>query len=436
MSAGRATIPRARTAPGGSDEETMSLINQVLRDLDARRAAHGVGTRLPNDVRPLPKAPSSNWPLGIALGVALLVILGTGFVMRDDVVDYFIRKTAVDAAAPPSVVEPPVVASPVPESVEPKPATAGVGADAPESSAPPADVDSSSLVAGMDVSLRMADFMDVPAEPAMSPNARPVPAEAPASTGSATRDKKAVGPHVAVPASQQTPNMPALRPAEAPVATVENRPEDKRSAPRGKGAESAPVIERSPASGSPHEQAEGEYRKAVLALNQGRVTEAADNLRAALRRDEFHAAARQLLVKLLLEAKYPDEAIQVLQQGIASQPAQVGWAMSLARLQVDRGEVDAAWRTLEHSLPAAGNSPDYLGFAANVLQRLGRHDEATGQYRKAAQLAPADGRWWLGLGWSLDAQGNAAEARDAFLRARQAGNLSPELLTLIDQKLR
>ena len=193
----------------------MSLINQVLRDLDARRAAHGVGTRLPNDVRPLPKAPSSNWPLGIALGVALLVILGTGFVMRDDVVDYFIRKTAVDAAAPPSVVEPPVVASPVPESVEPKPATAGVGADAPESSAPPADVDSSSLVADLDVSLRMADFMDVPAEPAMSPNARPVPAEAPASTGSATRDKKAVGPHVAVPASQQTPNMPALRPAEA-----------------------------------------------------------------------------------------------------------------------------------------------------------------------------------------------------------------------------
>jgi Flp pilus assembly protein TadD len=43
-------------------------------------------------------------------------------------------------------------------------------------------------------------------------------------------------------------------------------------------------------------------------------------------------------------------------------------------------------------------------------------------------LAPADGRWWLGLGWCLDAQGNAAEARDAFLRARQSGNLSPELL--------
>ena len=76
----------------------MSLINQMLQDLDARRAAHGVGTRLPNDVRPLPKAPSSNLPLGFALAVALLLVLGVGFVMRDDVAD-FTRKTEVETAA-------------------------------------------------------------------------------------------------------------------------------------------------------------------------------------------------------------------------------------------------------------------------------------------------------------------------------------------------
>ncbi len=415
----------------------MSLINQMLQDLDARRAAHGVGTRLPNDVRPLPKAPSSSRPFGIAVGVALLVVLGAGFVMRDEVADYFTRKTAVDTAASPPEVEPVVVTSPVPESVEPKQAAAGIGTDTPESTAPPADVDSSNPVADLDVSLRMADFMDVSAE---APSALPASAEAPVSPvpteNPATRDKKAAGPDADASGLQQTPDASTARPVQMPVATVEDRSDNKRSPPHGKGVESAPVIERTPASGSPHEQAENEYRKAITAVNQGRVPEAMESLRAALRLDAFQSASRQLLVKLLLEAKNQNEAIQVLQEGLGSQPAQIGWAMSLARLQVDRGEVDGAWRTLELSLPAAGNSPDYLGFSANVLQRLGRHDEAAGQYRKAAQLAPADGRWWLGLGWSLDAQGDAAEARDAFLRARQAGNLSPELLTLVEQKLR
>ena len=414
----------------------MSLINQMLQDLDARRAAHGVGTRLPNDVRPLPKAPSSSWPLGIALGVALLLVLGVGFVMRDDVADYFTRKTAVDTAAPPVVV-PPVVASPVPESVEPKPATAGVGTDTPESPEPPADVDSSKLVAGLDVSLRMADFMDVPAEAPSAPPAAAEPSTSPAPTEKpARRDKTAAVPTAVAPGLRQAPDASTARPVQVPVAAVEDRSDAKRSPLHGKGGESAPVIERTPASGSPREQAESEYRKAIAAVNQGRVSEATESLRAALRLDAFQVAARQLLVTLLQEAKNQDEAIQVLREGLGGQPAQIGWAMSLARLQVDRGELDGAWHTLEHSLPAAGNSPDYLGFSANVLQRLGRHDDAAGQYRKAAQLAPADGRWWLGLGWCLDAQGNAAESREAFQRARQAGNLSPELLALIDQKLR
>jgi hypothetical protein len=42
----------------------------------------------------------------------------------------------------------------------------------------------------------------------------------------------------------------------------------------------------------------------------------------------------------------------------------------------------------------------------------------------------------LGLGLALDAEGRSAEAKEAFVRARQCGNLSAELNTLLDQKLR
>jgi tetratricopeptide (TPR) repeat protein len=197
-----------------------------------------------------------------------------------------------------------------------------------------------------------------------------------------------------------------------------------------------PTIERTDASGSPRERAETEYRKAIAAVNQGRIAEAVDGLRNALRQDPLHIASRQLLVRLLLEAKRLDEAAQVLQDGLQGQPAQIGWAMSLARLQVDRKDLTGAWQTLNYSLPAAGSNADYQGFTAHVLQRLGRHKEAAEHYQAATRLSPGDGRWWLGLGLALEEEGRVSEAREAFLRARQSGNLGAELSALIEQKLR
>ncbi|MBV5323421.1 tetratricopeptide repeat protein, partial [bacterium] len=158
--------------------------------------------------------------------------------------------------------------------------------------------------------------------------------------------------------------------------------------------------------------------------NQGRIEEALESLRNALRQDGLHSASRQLLVKLLLEAKRPDEAIQTLHDGLQGQPAQTAWAMSLARLQVDRGDLAGAWQTLDYSLPAAAGNADYQGFAAHVLQRLGRNKEAAERYQAASRLSPAD------------AEGRSAEAREAFIRARQSGNLSAELMVMIEQKLR
>jgi len=216
----------------------------------------------------------------------------------------------------------------------------------------------------------------------------------------------------------------------SPPAAVEHAP------PAAGKAAKATTIERTEVAGSPRERAESSYRKAIGAVNQGRVGDAVDGLRSALREDGLHSASRQLLVKLLLEAKRTDEALAVLQDGLQSQPAQIGWAMALARLQLERGDLAAAWQTLDFSLPAAGQSADYQGFAAHLLQRQGRAREAAEHYLAAARLAPGDGRWWLGLGLALENDGRSAEAREAFLRARQSGTLSGDLTALVEQKLR
>ena len=400
----------------------MSLINQMLRDLDERRAAHGNGANLPSDVRPLPKARKSYWPVSLAVGAGVVIVLGiAGVFLRDDVSRHLapVVATVTQANAPAAPVA--VAAVPATVVIEPQPE-------------PVAEIDMSKRVDGVDVSLRMADFIEASEEADGVDKAE---------TESET-DKRESS---AAPVEAKSTVVQPAKPPVAPVMTATPLPDkpvakvaDKTDLDEGEKSSgrigSTPVIERTPAGGSPHDRAESEYRKAIAAVNQGRVSEAVDSLRNALHQDSLHVASRQLLVRLLLEAGNKDEAIRMLRDGIAGQPAQLGWAMSLARLQVDRGELDSAWQTLDHTLPAAGNNPDYLGFAANVLQRLGRHGEAADQYRKATRIAPADGRWWLGLGWCLDAQGQAAEAREAFLHARQSGNLSPELLALIDQKLR
>jgi len=57
-------------------------------------------------------------------------------------------------------------------------------------------------------------------------------------------------------------------------------------------------------------------------------------------------------------------------------------------------------------------------------------------WRSALRIAPSAGVWWLGLGISLQAAEQPKEALDAYTRAKSAGNLAPELLAFLDQRLK
>jgi MSHA biogenesis protein MshN len=181
------------------------------------------------------------------------------------------------------------------------------------------------------------------------------------------------------------------------------------------------------------QRAEGEYRHALSALQDGRMTEALAALEQALKLDPAHDAARQTLVGLLIEAKRTDDAIRHLQTGLALDPRQPSLAMLLARLQIERG--GSGIDTLTRTLPYAGNNADYHAFLAGALQREQRHREAAEQYQAALRGAPANGVWWMGLGMSLQAEKRNAEALEAFQRARASGTLSADLQAFVERRL-
>ena len=114
-------------------------------------------------------------------------------------------------------------------------------------------------------------------------------------------------------------------------------------------------------------------------------------------------------------------------------PRQANMAMLLARLQLEHG--GNALETLQRSLPYAESNADFRALMAGVLQRANRHQDAAEHYQAALRLQPANGVWWMGMGISLQADKRNAEAKAAFQRARDSGNLSAELQGFVERRL-
>jgi MSHA biogenesis protein MshN len=356
----------------------MSVINQMLRDLDARDASDNERAGLPRRLRTLPPAAKSDadkWrtlALGMAMGAAITAI--AAFALRDDGND-----------TPPPL--PPVQAG---------------------SAVAPAEAGE------MKLSTLMAASAPAPAQPATAAPAPPARRPAPAATAPESPKPAA--------ASRETP--PAARAAAQPApAPAEPAPE-------------AQIDKRAKGAGTAHDMAEAEYRKGMQAVKRGDAVAAQPHFLKALEFDPAHAKARQALLSILVGGRQWQEARQVAESGLALDPAQSGWAVILARLQFEHGDAAAALATLERHAGHAAGDAEYQGLFAYLLQKQQRPEEAAGRFRTALALRPGEGRWWFGLGVALEAAGRAGEAKDAYAKARAAGNLPADMAAVAEQKVR
>jgi MSHA biogenesis protein MshN len=207
--------------------------------------------------------------------------------------------------------------------------------------------------------------------------------------------------------------------------------------PRAEPARGAPVhIEKRERDRSPADRAENHFRRAAQLLERGRVVDAQDALLAALDADHAHQAARQTLVALYIEQRRIEDARRHLQEGLAFNPAYAPFAVALARIHVDRGDFAAALAVLEQAAAAGRGNPDFHTLHGAVLQRLGRYGPAADAYRLALGSAPQSGASWVGLGISLEAQGNLPEAAEAFRRGVASGTLANEVRAYAEQRVR
>jgi len=186
---------------------------------------------------------------------------------------------------------------------------------------------------------------------------------------------------------------------------------------------------------TPKQLSEVTYQKGYQLLNQNKVYSAEAKLLLALEHDPKHIKAREMLTGLYLKLGRKVEAEDILNKGLLYLPAYSNFAKLYARLLLDTNQIEKAIKTLLHHRPLIKDDPDYFALLAASYQRQKKHGLAANTYVKLLKINPREGIWWVGMAISLEALGKKNEAHNAYEKARQTGTLNSRISKYSNQRL-
>lgn len=400
----------------------MSLINQMLKDLEQR----GAGS---NDIKRIIPAKfmttsqkRKSIPMLIIISITLLLMAGAYVWMQS-------KKLASPTNA--AIVKT-VKTEPAPISAEPK---LSQQAETPELGLNTTEIES------------VAQINDQPHTYSPSPPVetdllltRSISTSIPTKT-----DSKNIEAPI-IDQEKKTEPIKLNSPQNQNSASIDNRTKPKEPSPATASTTTQPPTKSSLVNSNivknirPDQKSDNYFRQALSNLQQGRVSEAQANLTQALESDPTNHEARQTLASLLLDNKRQHEAKVLLASGLSIAPEQNNFRIALARLQVEESDSAGALTTLEQGLAYGKNNPDFQSFLAAMLQRTERHEEAISHYIASLSLNPTSANsttnTLIGLGISLQAVDKLNDAKQAFTRAQKTSALSPELSIFVAQRLK
>ena len=383
----------------------MSLVNQMLKDLESRRAPEMGGEAVLSDLSVAPPRSPAISAIRRLLWVGLLiVVIGGG--------GWYWYSTYLPAAMSISNSES-VVMLQGKEAVSQTSAVASVAVESRKRSAVvatrPPNVPETKPTSELKLTAGKVDFAPLQAPTSPAPKA----------------EVARVGERERVPTV--TPPKKEVTVPQA-VATSQRVVESRRK-------ETKPVIERVKRPRSSRERAQLAFHKGVDLVRRGQLIEAETPLRSALSLDPDLTEAREVLAALLIRSQRSAEAETLLKTGLERNSSAYSLARIYGRLLVERGEQETAIDILETSLPEPVMDPEFYGLLAALYQRTEQHGKATEAYRRVLAVAPERGAWWTGLGISLERLQRSVEAQQAYRRARGTAGMGSQLLSFVDSRL-
>lgn len=390
----------------------MSVINQMLQDLESRRGALENEAVAATPIRPAGVIYERRRPkiaIIIAVATLLAAVLVWGILRPSSRAP---QSAPMPITATPATPAPAPVAA-LPAAVTPPTKRVTVVAQAPRAVLPASPA--KPVPENNDASLKAAK-----AEP-----------EKPALAAPALNAAKNEVPPLPAPDDVVSRTVAANDGVIAPAAPSSKSSTRSRSKTIVPGMEAAPQNFKNR---TPQQRTDERYREALRKLSDGQTAQARGDLAEVLQNQPKHSGARLALVGIELDEKHIPQAERLLRDGIQLQPQESTFNMALARLEVERGDVAAGLATLNRGMQNAGDDPEYHAFMAALLQRANRHAEAIEHYQIALRQREA-ANWLVGLGISLEGANRAREAEQIYRRAQQSNALPSDLQDFVSQRL-
>jgi MSHA biogenesis protein MshN len=175
--------------------------------------------------------------------------------------------------------------------------------------------------------------------------------------------------------------------------------------------------------------------EAENAETEGQFAEAMDTYSQVLSLLPTQAEARKKLAALHYGQGELLQALGLMNQGIALAPNQWEWYLLKAKIQQAQGDAKGALTTLSLVPNESLWAKDKWAAQGDIGQKIADYALAETAYLSLSTLESHKGLWWMGLGYAQDSQQNYQQAVQSYQRALTASGLSQSAQEYIKNRL-
>lgn len=164
-------------------------------------------------------------------------------------------------------------------------------------------------------------------------------------------------------------------------------------------------------------------QNAITLVQGGRLLEAYEKLLTFIARNPEAHISRETLGTVLLAQREYEQAAIIAEEGLRLAPNHAPYKKIRARLLMQEGRAADALALLQTMPPTLQLDQEYHELLATLYQQNGDHARAITTYQNLLRMNQNEGRWWTGMGISLEAQGDTQKALASYQAALQQKNL-------------